>query len=272
MKYSDRGLADDRFWFNGGNVQRRLFGILFWISNTFFILIQQGNILAHLFYFKENVFMKVYRYTIFWGEGRDNILRVEVCSNVNRITKLTEDFARYRFNNLCSKSTVAVFVILTAAGIYWKKRRISDKIGNNQRNLLTLKQTLGIILFIYCNNVVADYILAWFKPSRLVFLLEEMRVILVENLLIRFLLPIVLIIYTKTSLPALWSNQDIRRSKFYMTKPDFEASRKMTKMDNEGENKESCEAMSDKVVVVMDSSSPFRVTPGLIRQIPEIDI
>ena len=61
MKYSDRGLADDRFWFNGGNVQRRLFRILFWISNVFFILIQLGNILAHLFYFEENVFLKVYR-------------------------------------------------------------------------------------------------------------------------------------------------------------------------------------------------------------------
>ena len=189
-----------------------------------------------------------------------------------RNTKLQEqeDFARYRFNNFCSKSIVAVFVILTTAGIYWKKRRISNKIGNNQRNLLTLRQTLGIILFIYFNNVVADHILAWFKPSRLVFLLEEMRVILVENLLTRFFLPILLIIYTKTSLPALWSNQDVRRSEFYMTKPNFEISIKMTKVNNEEVDKKSFEAMSDEVVEM--DYSPFRLTPGLVRQMPEIDI
>ena len=58
MKYVDRGLADDRFWFNGG---LRLFKILFWLSNIFFILVQQGILLSHLFYFKWNIFLKAFR-------------------------------------------------------------------------------------------------------------------------------------------------------------------------------------------------------------------
>ena len=58
MKYVDRGLADDRFWFNGG---LRLFKLLFWLSNIFFILTQQGILLSHLFYFKGNVYLKVFR-------------------------------------------------------------------------------------------------------------------------------------------------------------------------------------------------------------------
>ena len=58
MKYSDRGLADDRFWFNGG---LRLFGILFWVANIFFIITQGGMYLGHFFYFKENLFLKAAR-------------------------------------------------------------------------------------------------------------------------------------------------------------------------------------------------------------------
>ena len=58
MKYSDRGLADDRFWFNGG---LRLFEILFWFCNIFFILTNLGVISTHYFYHGQNYFLKVYR-------------------------------------------------------------------------------------------------------------------------------------------------------------------------------------------------------------------
>ena len=58
MKYSDRGLADDRFWFNGG---LELFRILFWFANIFFILTNMGIISSHYFYHDQNVFIKGYR-------------------------------------------------------------------------------------------------------------------------------------------------------------------------------------------------------------------
>ena len=53
MKYSDRGLADDRFWFNGS---LRLFQILFWFANIFFILSNLGIISIHFIYHQQNVF------------------------------------------------------------------------------------------------------------------------------------------------------------------------------------------------------------------------
>ena len=59
MKYSDRGLADDRFWFNGG---LRLFKILFWLANIFFILTNLGIISIHYLYYQQNVFHRVYRF------------------------------------------------------------------------------------------------------------------------------------------------------------------------------------------------------------------
>ena len=41
VKYSDRGLADDVFWFNGG---LKLFETLFWIINIFLMLAHETNI------------------------------------------------------------------------------------------------------------------------------------------------------------------------------------------------------------------------------------
>ena len=58
MKYSDRGLADDRFWFNGG---LRLFQILFWLANIFFILSNLGIISVHYFYHQQSVMHRTYR-------------------------------------------------------------------------------------------------------------------------------------------------------------------------------------------------------------------
>ena len=58
MKYSDRGLADDRFWFNGG---LRLFNVLFWLGNIFFILTNLGILSIHYFYHGHNFFFRSYR-------------------------------------------------------------------------------------------------------------------------------------------------------------------------------------------------------------------
>ena len=136
-----------------------------------------------------------------------------------RNTAFQEEFAKARFNNFCSKSIVMVFVVLTAAGIYWKKKRLTNKIEDHQRNVLTLNQTIGVIFLIYCNNVILDYLLANFQPSDLVFLLEELRVLIVENVLTKCLIPIFLILNTKRQLPGLWTNNELKRTDFYMTKP-----------------------------------------------------
>ena len=59
MKYSDRGLADDRFWFNGG---LRLFNILFWLANIFFILTNLALFSVHYFFNdRQNIYLKAYR-------------------------------------------------------------------------------------------------------------------------------------------------------------------------------------------------------------------
>ena len=138
-------------------------------------------------------------------------------------TMTEEIFSEARYNNLWSKSIIVLFVLLTTLGIYWKKKRILSRIEKYQRNVLTLKQTVAVILFLYTNNLLCDYLLAIFPPSEFLFILEELRVVLVENLLTRFLLPVFLILNTKRTLPALWTEKTWRRREFFMTNLNFQS-------------------------------------------------
>lgn len=137
----------------------------------------------------------------------------------NTISK--EIFDRARYNNFWPKSIIVVFVLLTTLGIYWKKKRILCQIPKYQWNVLTLKQTVTLIILIYINSVPGDYLVGAFPPSEYLFIYEELRVILTENLIIRFLLPILLIRNTQRTLPALWTEKPWKRREFFMTQPNF---------------------------------------------------
>ena len=108
-----------------------------------------------------------------------------------------EIFSKSRYSNFWSKSVVFFFVLLTTMGIYWKKRKILFKIPKYQRNVLTLNQTVGVVCLVYTVSVLTDYLLACFPPSQLLFIMEEVRVMLVKNIITRFLLPLLLILNTR---------------------------------------------------------------------------
>ena len=134
-----------------------------------------------------------------------------------------EIFSKSRYNNLWSKSIIVIFVLLLTLGIYWKKKRILLKIPDSQRNVLTLKQTVAVIFLVYTNNLLTDYILAIFQPSQFLFIMEELRVILLENILTRLLLPVLLILNTRRTLPALWIEKHWERREFFMTNLNFQS-------------------------------------------------
>ena len=138
----------------------------------------------------------------------------------NTLTK--EIFSQSRYNNFWFKSIIVFFVLLMTLGIFWKKR-ILLKIPKHQQNVLTLSQTVATILLIYTNNVLCDYLLSLAPSSEILFILEELRVILMENLLTRFLLPILLILNTQRTLPALWTEKPWKRREFFMTKINFQS-------------------------------------------------
>ena len=156
-----------------------------------------------------------------------------------------------------------VFVFLTSAGIYWKKKRLSNKVENHQRNLLTLKQTVGLLFFIYCNNVLLDYLLAIFKPNQLVFTMEILRVVIVENLLTKFAIPVGLILNSRRHLPGLWSNKQIKRPEFFMTEPNFDSFNKKPINERDGDNRNT------RVRIQVEEAVEFI---RRLSEMPEIEI
>ena len=101
-----------------------------------------------------------------------------------RNTLTREIFSQSRYNNFWFKSIIVFFVLLMTLGIFWKKR-ILLKIPKHQQNVLTLSPTVATILLIYTNNVLCDYLLSLAPSSEILFILEELRVILMENIITR---------------------------------------------------------------------------------------
>ena len=62
LKYADRGLVNDRFYYN---MNMSLFNILFWVSNIFLFATNQGMIWVHIIKHGENwsFFQNTYRYS-----------------------------------------------------------------------------------------------------------------------------------------------------------------------------------------------------------------
>ena len=100
------------------------------------------------------------------------------------------------------------------AAICWKRRK------SYQRNVLTLSQTMALFIFLFFNGVITDYLLL---PSdkNSVFVIEMLRVIILENLVFKFAFPLYLIVSTQSSLPSLWTRKRDTQIEFFMTKTNF---------------------------------------------------
>ena len=60
LKYADRGLANDRYYYN---MNMSLFNILFWLSNIVLFAINQGIVWAHFFKNEKSIFENGYRFS-----------------------------------------------------------------------------------------------------------------------------------------------------------------------------------------------------------------
>ena len=126
-----------------------------------------------------------------------------------------------------SKTVVLILVLITTRAIKWKKKRIFVKV--KKYNCLTFNQTLNIVIILYINNAVLDYIfqcniitvLLYYLPSKQIFNLEMLRVIFIENIGLKFIMPIMLIINTKSSLRSLWSEVPYKQINFFMSEPSY---------------------------------------------------
>ena len=60
MKYADRGLVNDRYYYN---MNMSLFNILFWLSNIVLFAINQGIVWAHFVKDEKSLFENGYRFS-----------------------------------------------------------------------------------------------------------------------------------------------------------------------------------------------------------------
>ena len=115
------------------------------------------------------------------------------------------------------------FVLLLAAAILWRKKTLRLKLfslpggGGNQTNVITLNQTVWIRV-ILCADFLAIYFLKNIINSNSMFTFEMLKLIIIDNICYRFLFPVYLIINAKSSLPALFSEEPIRKLNFFKSK------------------------------------------------------
>ena len=125
-----------------------------------------------------------------------------------------------RNGNLGMKTCALMFGVVMAIGMHWKKRKLSIPWRRNQ-NVITLNQTLLLVVLIYIDNTLLPYYLG--AGGRFLFNLEMMRIIVIENLAFKFVFPLLLLRSSRSYLPALWSDREERRLDFFLTPPSYEA-------------------------------------------------
>ena len=128
-----------------------------------------------------------------------------------------------RNGNLLMKSCALMFALPMVAGIYWKKRKMppgSFGVKGN-RNVVTLNMTLLLVILIYLDNAVLAYVIR--LKQHFFFSLEMTRTIIIENVLLRFIIPLYLIVDSKSKLPSLWSERDEERLGFLMKSSKIQA-------------------------------------------------
>ena len=119
-----------------------------------------------------------------------------------------------RNGNLAFKTILILLVLILKFGIFWKNRR-EKKIVKMNYNIMSLNQTIFLLVLLYLDNTFLSYFIV--DKTNVVFNLEIFRLIFVENILLRFLIPLYLIFDSRTRLPALWAENPERKLEFFMT-------------------------------------------------------
>ena len=126
-------------------------------------------------------------------------------------------------------------VIILYTTVLWKKTRL--KVPKYQRNLLTLNQTVAIRVWLTLDFYLVQLILM-IIPEEKILMFEMVKVIIVDNICYRFLIPLGLIFTTKKSLPQLWSEKSGQSKTFYMTEQQRKLPREATNHLENPPNKE----------------------------------
>ena len=113
-----------------------------------------------------------------------------------------------------------VFALLCATGIYWKKKKMSIP-ARSQYNVITLNQTVLLVILLQIDSMSSYLLHPNDQSQRLVFVIELLKIIFIENIFFKFLIPIYLLLCSRRHYPTLWVDRKQRKFHFFMTQPSF---------------------------------------------------
>ena len=111
------------------------------------------------------------------------------------------------------KTAALVVVLICTTGIYWKKNRKLIQARTGQHNVMTLNQTVLLVLLLNLDSAVLSY----FLQGKNMFMFEMLRTILIENIFFKTLFPVYLILQSRKHLQSLWTDKQPERLRFFMS-------------------------------------------------------
>ena len=172
---------------------------------------------------------------------------IEFRSHMCKMTKDMEDFLTthevrknpdsLRNGNLVMKTVCLCVALICAGGIEWKKRRKAIPVRTRSRyNVMTLNETVLLVTLLHLDSTFLSYLLPLGNHTQLFFNLEMLRIILIEIIFFKFLIPVYLIVQSRTHLPALWVDSEQKYLKFSMSKPSFIPRQVISKYQTQDQN------------------------------------
>ena len=136
------------------------------------------------------------------------------CSNSTYDEQARQKFEIFGLFSLTLGTTV---VLILFVSILWTKQQINHHTIKTQNNVLSLNQTVALRVWLLVDFCSFQLILNLIAPEKMV-QFEMMKIIVVDNICYRFLLPLILLFSTKSNFPVLWTEGPIRsRRDFYQT-------------------------------------------------------
>ena len=117
---------------------------------------------------------------------------------------------------LSSLTLGTTVVIILFYSILWKKKYY-NRLTRIKRNVINLNQTVALRVWILADYCAAQIILMAIPQDKVV-VFEMYKLIFVDNILYRFLVPFIFIFYTKKTLPELWSDKSLKKVDFYLSR------------------------------------------------------
>ena len=135
------------------------------------------------------------------------------CSITSNDEQVREKFEIISFSSL-TLGTIVVLILYVS--IRWTKQQFNHT-SRTQNNVLSLNQTVAIRVWLQADIFSFQLILNMIPTEKIV-QFEMMKIIVVDNLCYRFLLPLILLFSTKKCFPVLWTERPLRtRRDFYQS-------------------------------------------------------